>query len=236
MKTSNFRYEVHIEIEFTDEELNVIELCMMSHYDARTKAAAAHGGFLYGWKNCINMMGDTTLTCSFDQIGTCAKAIEQPSSIEEDDARLRIRARLQFELKDVLDRINAETKRLHHESEYVLRYVSPEMVEKYNAESVASDSPHCPFCGSKRFPVITWEGADGLGALDGTVAQGWAGLGCEDCKSEWTENLEIRNLGLHEENCDLHRPDMLPEDIQAMEDAGWKWNDNDPKKFKWSKS
>lgn len=128
MKTNNFRYEVHIEIEFTDEEINVIELCMMSHYDARVKAAAAHGGFLYGWKNRINMIGDTsqggfdrTLTCSFEQIDTCAKAIEQPSSIEEDtrqrryDARLRIRARLQIELKDVLNSINAETKLRHGE-------------------------------------------------------------------------------------------------------------------------
>lgn len=110
MKTNNFRYEVHIEIEFTDEELNVIELCMTSHYDAHVYSAAANGGFMCGWKNRINMMGDRTLTCSFEQIDTCAKAIEQPSSTEEDDVRLRIRARLRIELKAVLDRINAETR------------------------------------------------------------------------------------------------------------------------------
>ena len=116
MKTSDFRYKVHIEIEFTNEELNVVKLCMMSHYDARVKAAAAHGGFLYGWKNYINMSsGDQTLTCSFEQIDTCAKAIEQPSSVTEDDEQLRIRARLYIELKNVLDSINAETRRLHGE-------------------------------------------------------------------------------------------------------------------------
>ncbi len=119
MKTSNFRYKVHIEVLFTDEEFNVIELCMLAHYDGCVKAAAAHGGFLYGWKNHrnINMRSsdDRTLTCSFEQLDICAKAIEMPTHITENYERETIRFRLAREIKSALQSINAETRRRHGE-------------------------------------------------------------------------------------------------------------------------
>ncbi len=113
MKTSDFRYEVSIELEFTDEEFNVIELCMMRHYDAKTAAASKQGGFLYGWRNRRQLAHDMLLTCSFEQVSSCAKAIEMPSSVPEDTESLWIRVQLQRKLKDTLESINAETRRIH---------------------------------------------------------------------------------------------------------------------------
>ena len=116
MKTSDFRYEVHINVFFTDKEITIIKLCMMGHYDAHVKAAANPGGFLYGWRNYIDAMipTPTTLTCSFDQLDTCAKAVEQPIHNEGEEYQA-IRFRLAGELKNALESINAETRQLHGE-------------------------------------------------------------------------------------------------------------------------
>ena len=79
MTTGKFTYEVRIIVDFTDDELALLRDCCLGHYDARVKAAADPGGFVYGWLNMRREMGDSRVRCSFDELDTCAKALEQPS-------------------------------------------------------------------------------------------------------------------------------------------------------------
>ncbi len=113
MQAGSFTYEIGIIVDFTDDELTLLRDCCLGHYDGRVKAAAK-GGFVYGWLNIRREMGDGRVRCSFDQLDTCAKALEQPAVGEplgtpgqvtaQAEARLKLRAAIAL----VLRKLNSE--------------------------------------------------------------------------------------------------------------------------------
>lgn len=115
MKTGEFEYKVLIEVEFTEQELEIIEACAIHHYDGRVKKMVGLGGFFYGWMNRIRGTGDRRITCSPDQLDTCAKAIEMPTSLKEDEATMKARCDLQWALRDLMKSMGAEWERIHQE-------------------------------------------------------------------------------------------------------------------------
>lgn len=76
MKPGKFTYKVGILVEFTIDELRLLRDCCLGHYDHRVKAAADPGGFVYGWLQSRDTANDAS-RCSFDELDTCAKALEQ---------------------------------------------------------------------------------------------------------------------------------------------------------------
>lgn len=112
MKTSNFRYDVRIEIEFTIAELEIIQLCMLGHYDAVVKMAAEQGGFFYGWMNYVEMSGPV-LICEARQLGICAKATEQPTAGNEPESVKDARCDLHANLIQALKALGEEHERVN---------------------------------------------------------------------------------------------------------------------------
>ncbi|MHA2279632.1 MAG: hypothetical protein ACXAC5_01895 [Promethearchaeota archaeon] len=113
METNRFVYSVEIRVIFTDEELSLLHCCCTLHYDQRTRSAAMQGGFIYGWINHRNMTGNKEQICSFDQLDTCAKALEQPLAWKETDEQTAARSELRTAIVEVLQRLNAETRRMN---------------------------------------------------------------------------------------------------------------------------
>lgn len=109
MKTDRFTYEVGIVINFTDDELELLRKCCGGHYDGTVRGSALRGGFLYGWLNMQRMgMGD--IGCSFRQLDTCAKALEQPSQAQEAEEVSKARWDLRFAIMGVLKSLNERAR------------------------------------------------------------------------------------------------------------------------------
>jgi len=123
MKRGKFWYTISVEIEFTDEEFNIIRGCMRDHYDGVVKSAVRQGGFVYGWNNMRSVEVPNPIT-SFvvdsTQLGTCAKALEMPRSllglVESQDAVLA-RFDLRRKIMDALESIENETLRVIKEQD-----------------------------------------------------------------------------------------------------------------------
>ena len=112
METGKFTYEIGILVDFTDDELTLLRDCCLGHYDGRVKEAADKGGFVDGWLNIRAFFRDalTTLAgdfpkgvkCSFDELDTCAKALEQPPVGEpQAEARLELRNAITVALRSL---------------------------------------------------------------------------------------------------------------------------------------
>ncbi len=115
MKTNKFAYEVFLHIELTCEELDLIQNCAKGHYDLRVRRSALQGGFIYGWRNRLKSKedGDAWLLCSFEELDTCAKALEQPASLTESDKDVATRWQLRGSVVDSLNGINNQTRRVN---------------------------------------------------------------------------------------------------------------------------
>ena len=114
METCKFTYKVGILVNFTDDELTLLRDCCLGHYDHRVKAAGAEGGFVYGWLNARCEMGEAAVRCSFDELDTCAKALEIGSEqLVEDDGKsltepYKARLDLRAAIKTALRSLNSE--------------------------------------------------------------------------------------------------------------------------------
>lgn len=119
MKTSKFKYDVSVEVDFTDEELDIIEQCATHHYDATVVSSVKHGGFFYGWKNFVRMgkeacLPDVPLICKFHELDLCGKAIEIPTSGDESEATHKARIDLRLAILKILASINKESEFMNH--------------------------------------------------------------------------------------------------------------------------
>ncbi len=116
MKTSNFRHDVQIEIEFTKEELDLINECMQAHYDLSICHSARQGGFFYGWMNRFEMCGPA-FVCDSEQLSCCGKALEIFTSISMSLVKRDISAKLQREIKEALQKIATEYDRVNKKAQ-----------------------------------------------------------------------------------------------------------------------
>jgi hypothetical protein len=58
MKHIDFRYDVHVELEFSGQELMILRELSQKHYDSWCQSVSEHKGFLYGWINRFIMVID----------------------------------------------------------------------------------------------------------------------------------------------------------------------------------
>lgn len=144
MKIGEFEYKVLVEVEFTDQELEIIETCAIHHYDDTVKSMVGRGGFFYGWMNKIKIGQSRSVTCSPGQLGTCAKAIEIPAMANKlafpaflEEAQ-KARFKLQFALRNLLGNMEDEWKRINKDGEGdALR----QLVAMYQGEADESELP-----------------------------------------------------------------------------------------------
>lgn len=114
MTTHKFKYEVLVEVTFTEPELAIIQACMRGHYDSTVRASVFQGGFFYGWLNRLKMgEGDRKLTCNSHELGLCAKAIEMPASGNEDEDEQGARSNLQLNFRNLLNSLGSEWERIN---------------------------------------------------------------------------------------------------------------------------
>lgn len=111
MKTYQFSYKVSIDVDFSDEELEIIRRCAVNHYDLRVKNSARQGGFLYGWLNCLG--GDVAhVCCNDDELDTCAKALQYEAS-GETTTQAKERHNLRCMIMGVFRALNYEYTRIN---------------------------------------------------------------------------------------------------------------------------
>jgi hypothetical protein len=75
MKFQEFSYEVRAEIVLDACEVAYLRSLAAHHYDAKCRAAAESGGFLFGWMNTV---GDESgpVKATFRQLDLCCKILE----------------------------------------------------------------------------------------------------------------------------------------------------------------
>ena len=54
------------------------------HYDGWCRSASKHGGFLYGWENCLDGTGRVEVTASWREVDTCCKIMESACWFDKD--------------------------------------------------------------------------------------------------------------------------------------------------------
>ena len=75
----------------------------LNHYDGTCRAACKQGGFIYGWRNCVNC--EATCTASFRELDLTLKILEDfCGGLEE----ARISLEYKKFIKDLLDSSNQE--------------------------------------------------------------------------------------------------------------------------------
>ena len=73
-------------LAFKQEEIQILLLCSVLHYDSTCREASQVGGFLYGWTNCRIQIDDETdhidptymVNCNSREIQICLKILELP--------------------------------------------------------------------------------------------------------------------------------------------------------------
>ena len=78
MERKGIYCSVTVFLEFTDDELDTLNVCSHGHYDGRCKEASEQGGIIYGLSN---MGGHRHF--SFRELDLLAKILEQPNVIPE---------------------------------------------------------------------------------------------------------------------------------------------------------
>ncbi len=117
METNRFTYDVGILVNFTDDELELLRRCCVAHYDGTVSDSAKQGGFLYGWLNMrsfarsVRNSSTEDIACSFRQLDTCAKALEQPKGWREEDGG-KSRQNLRAAIMEVLGSLAERTRLL----------------------------------------------------------------------------------------------------------------------------
>jgi hypothetical protein len=124
-----FVYKVEAEVEFTTEELNMLGLLAVNHYDAHCRSIAAVGGFLYGMQNHQrfaledNANAKPVHELDFRKIDTLCKVLEMRDTLSPVQSvialsrpkLLDVATALALRLKMTLHAINDEHARLHNE-------------------------------------------------------------------------------------------------------------------------
>jgi hypothetical protein len=122
-----FVYDVAVEVEFTEEELNMLGLLAANHYDAHCQSIAAVGGFLYGMQNYqrFSLEADAQAKpvhkMDFRKIDTLCKVLEMRDMLSPVQSvialnrpkLLDVATALAHRLKALLHAINTEHARLN---------------------------------------------------------------------------------------------------------------------------
>ena len=122
-----FIYKIEVEVEFTTEELNMLGLLAVNHYDAHCRSIAAVGGFLYGMQNHqtfaleADAQAKPTHQLEFREIDTLCKVLEMRDMLSPVQSvialsrpkLLDIATALAFRLKALLHAINDEHARMN---------------------------------------------------------------------------------------------------------------------------
>ena len=122
-----FIYKIKVEVEFTDEELKMLGLLAVNHYDGHCRSIAARGGFLYGMQNhqTFSLEADAQAKpvhqLEFREIDTLCKVLEMRDMLSPVQSvislnrpkLLDIATSLAFRLKALLHAINDEHARMN---------------------------------------------------------------------------------------------------------------------------
>lgn len=114
-----FHYEIFLEFELSQAEVDLLVLLSEHHYDATCRMTAQSGGFLNGIRNVQKLDSTPTHTLNFRQIDTLCKLLEGRPQLKFLVAK-RDRSRwsqyadaLEERLHGYLHDINAEIRRLN---------------------------------------------------------------------------------------------------------------------------
>lgn len=117
MKVEGFHYQVDVKVEFTIEEIDRLIEVGGAHYDGVCLDAVDCGGFIYGWKNYIEISKrldpdqPAAVKANFRQLDTAAKIMEQ--SVYTRSGNEVVDIELITKLTATLHSINAEWERVN---------------------------------------------------------------------------------------------------------------------------
>lgn len=142
-------YKPWFELDLNKAIVDLLMDTAKKHYDHTCRVSCEQGGFIYGWKNCVEF--ETTCGASFRQLDLTLKIFEGFSgSIEE--------ARLQLEyitlIKKLLDKSNQKTVLMPGEltaengAKYLMSGEFSESTEFDCHECNGDDSEECEICES----------------------------------------------------------------------------------------
>ena len=103
-----FIFGVSVRLELTKKRIEHLIQQSEIHYDFTCQSAGRHGGFIYGWRNQLELMAlrntnSVEIVTTFREIDTCCKILEMPGS------DLCFAA----ELKEMLKLINEQYRRVN---------------------------------------------------------------------------------------------------------------------------
>lgn len=117
MKVEGFHYQVEVRVEFTIEEIDRLIEVGRTHYDGVCLDAVNCGGFIYGWKNYIEISRahhrdqPAVVNANFRELDTAAKIMEQ--SVYTRSGNEAVDGELITKLTATLHSINAEWERVN---------------------------------------------------------------------------------------------------------------------------
>jgi hypothetical protein len=105
------------------EELKLLGLLAVNHYDGHCKSVAKQGGFLYGMQNHQEFSNGAPHVLSFREIDTLCKILEMRSMLSPVESLialnkpklLDVASALSWRLRGLLQEINAEVRRMRPE-------------------------------------------------------------------------------------------------------------------------
>lgn len=87
MKFLGFKYDVNVDLEFTEKEIDHLAHLSRRHYDGRCKAASQNGGFLYGMMN-FQEGGKASRRLNAHDLATLAKITEMEFMLPSSEVKL----------------------------------------------------------------------------------------------------------------------------------------------------
>lgn len=109
MRRTGFTFEVHAEVEFTTQEIDLLIDCSRAHYDFACKKLSQAGGLLRGLANRVSLVGVEKAGCplSYRDLDLLCKVVENPPE------RTEAWKKLEHELHDQRRAVAAKTDEIH---------------------------------------------------------------------------------------------------------------------------